>query len=317
VDDGVSTKDLRRVQRSLEGSVEQARSELGSRVEHLRLELDSFAGNWESAQDLHDALAHQQQGVAQDVASHTRTLRLIGQKLDWLIRAALGAGPPRECELDDVDGSLGELAAAADHGEQFKPHLLDSDARQSLQADVDRYRQWSDELDDRYAAALALSEAVAAAPAGAATPTAVAAEFRVARDELASLERDGVELTDRGATARQKLDADELVQREHVASIAAGEGAWRELIERLRGTIAEGVDEHALFPPWFCDSLGLRPSRGATDTWLELATEVAAYRITYGVTSRGIALGDPPPPGDASRRSVWHGQLAAALESLD
>ncbi len=47
-----------------------------------------------------------------------------------------------------------------------------------------------------------------------------------------------------------------------------------------------------------------------------LATEIAAYRITYGVTSRRVPLGDPPP-ADASRRSAWHGQLAAALQKLD
>jgi len=257
-----------------------------------------------------------QQRLAADVAGHARALRLIDQKLDWLIRAELSPDPPRECELDDVDGTLAELAATAEHGERFKRHLLDSYARQRLQADVDDYQQWSAKLDDRYATAVALSEAVAAAPAGAATPMRVAAEFRTVRDELVALERDGIELTERAESARRQLDADELAQREHGAAIAAGEHAWRELVERLRGTITAAVDDCALFPAWFSDHFGLLPPSDATGTWLHLATEIAAYRITYGVTSRRVPLGDPPP-ADASRRSAWHGQLAAALQKLD
>ncbi len=257
-----------------------------------------------------------QQRLAADVAGHARALRLIDQKLDWLIRAELRPNPPRECELDDVDGTLAELAATAEHGEQFKRQLLDSHGRQRLHADVDDYQQWSAKLDDRYATAVALSEAIAAGPAGAATPMRVAAEFRTVRDELVALERDGIELTERAESARRQLDADELAQREHGAAIAAGEHAWRELVERLRGTITAAVDDCALFPAWFSDHFGLLPPSDATDKWLHLATEIAAYRITYGVTSRRVPLGDPPP-AEASRRSAWHGQLAAALQNLD
>ena len=296
--------------------MEQARSEFGTRLDHMQFELDSFTGNWQSAQDLHDALAARQQGFADEVAGHTHMLRLIDQKLDWLIRTALKPDPPRECELDDLDGTLGELAAAADSGERFKQHRLDAIARQPLQADVDEYQQWSAKLDDRYAAAVTLSAAVATAPTGAATPMRVAADFRAVRDDLAALERDGIELTERAQIARQKLDADELEQREHGAAITVSERAWRELIERLRRTVATAVEDQALFPPWFCDSLGLLPPRAAADTWLDLASEIGAYRITYGVTSRRDALGDPPPPDDTSRRGAWHRRLAAALERL-
>ncbi len=168
----------------------------------------------------------------------------------------------------------------------------------------------------RYATVVALSEAVAAAPAGAATPMRVVAEFRTVRDELVALERDGIELTERAESARRLLDADELAQREHGAAITAGEHAWRELVERLRGTITAAVDDYALFPAWFSEHFGLLPPSDAAGTWLHLATEIAAYRITYGVTSRRLPLGDPPP-ADASRRSAWHGQLAAALQRMD
>lgn len=317
MDDVASAHDLRRVERTLTKSVDEARSEFVSRVAHVQFELQSFVGNWATAQDLHDVLAREQQSLTRDVDTLARKIRLTGQKIDWLVATSMSPAPPRECHLDDVDATLVELAAAAEHGERFKRHLVSWDVRQSLQADIDRYDQWGEDVDVRYATAVALSETVASTPAGAPTPAHVAAEFRGARDELATLEREGLELTERARIAQRKLALDELVHREHGELIAAGERAWRKLYQRLHATIAAAVDDHALFPPWFCDSLGLLPPRHDADAWLALATEITAYRITYDVTSRLVPLGDPPRGGDTSRRNTWHAELVAALQNLD
>jgi hypothetical protein len=317
MDDTASASDLRRVDRTLRESVRHARAEFDSGLASVRADLGAFAGTWESAQDVHDALADEHESLAHEVTGVARALRLLGEKVEWLIATALSTHPSREWQLEDEDGSLVELSAAAERGERFKRHLLGSHARQGLWTDSDNHRLWSEKLAARYATAVALSKAVAAIPAGAPTPAPVATEFRAARDELTALEREGPALAELERTARRKLAADESARRDHGDVIAAGERAGRELHERVHAAVAAAVDEHALFPPWFRDSLGLIPASGAADAWLALATEIVAYRVTYGVTSRRSPLGEPSESDDTSRRGTWHARLVASLENLD
>ena len=45
---------------------------------------------------------------------------------------------------------------------------------------------------------------------------------------------------------------------------------------------------------WFTTALGLTPPRSGAGEWLDLATEVVVYRITYKVTDPVLALGVKP-----------------------
>ncbi|OKJ52739.1 hypothetical protein AMK29_30610 [Streptomyces sp. CB02261] len=63
---------------------------------------------------------------------------------------------------------------------------------------------------------------------------------------------------------------------------------------------------------WFVTALGPVAPAHKTQEWMDLATQVMAYRITYDVTDQVLALG-PQPAAQGLRRDQWHRKLSAAL----
>ena len=58
--------------------------------------------------------------------------------------------------------------------------------------------------------------------------------------------------------------------------------------------------------------LGPVPPAHKTQEWMDLATQVLAYRITYEVTDKVVALG-PEPDRRVPRRTAWHRELTTGL----
>ncbi|MEV6439647.1 hypothetical protein AB0N00_34220 [Streptomyces anulatus] len=57
---------------------------------------------------------------------------------------------------------------------------------------------------------------------------------------------------------------------------------------------------------------GPAPPARNTDRWLECATRVLLYRLTYRVTDQVLALGTRPDPEDEHRHGWWE-ELRTAL----
>ncbi|MBC2908381.1 hypothetical protein, partial [Streptomyces cupreus] len=68
----------------------------------------------------------------------------------------------------------------------------------------------------------------------------------------------------------------------------------------------------SLLPAWFVTVLRAAPPANGTEQWLETATGVLLYRLTYDVTDQVVALGPQPPESDRYRRS-WYDQLRKDL----
>jgi hypothetical protein len=261
--------------------------------------------------DLDSGLA----AVRAEVSGLVRSVRLIGQKVDWLMTNALITPDAPIRDLDaDVDDATRKLAADVERGERYQDQLLDSTARKELKVAVDRHWEWSRNLDRRQGAVIRLSEAIVGTDESAAVRAAD--DFRAAWQALTELEQDGPRLENAARAADERLARDDEIRRRHGKDIEAVGQAWQELCRTLRDLIDSGVARHALFPGWFRDSLGLAPPPEAPTRWFELATEILAYRITYGITHDDAPLGDPPS-GDASRRRrQWYQRLRAGLVRL-
>lgn len=253
--------------------------------------------------------------VRGDISELIRSVRLITQKVDWLMANALIQADAPICDLDgDVDESMRKLAAKVERGERFQDQLLDEPARKELKVAIDRHWEWSRKLDRSQAGLTTLSEAIV----GDDEPAAVRAadDFPVAWRALTELEQDGPRLESAARVARERLEGDDAARRQYGKDINAVGRAWQELGRQLRALIDAGVAAHALFPGWFRDSLGLAPPPDAPTRWFELATEILAYRITYGIDDEDSPLGEPPV-GDASvRRRDWYQRLRAGLARL-
>ncbi|MDX3484972.1 hypothetical protein [Streptomyces sp. ID05-18] len=63
-------------------------------------------------------------------------------------------------------------------------------------------------------------------------------------------------------------------------------------------------------PAWFATVLGPAPPARDTERWLECATRVLLYRLTYRVDDQVLALG-PGPEDEHSHR--WWEELATEL----
>ncbi|MEV8312279.1 hypothetical protein AB0P36_34545 [Streptomyces flavidovirens] len=114
------------------------------------------------------------------------------------------------------------------------------------------------------------------------------------------------------AEVRRALAADAKVRAEKQGVIAAGEKAEQKLTLALRSRLADVISSRALPPVWFVTVLGSVPPAARTQKWVETATGVLLYRLTYGIADPVVALGDKPA-GRPGRRVKWHKQLSQDL----
>ena len=253
--------------------------------------------------------------MRRDLSQLVRSMRLISQNVEWLMENVPVIADAPVCDLDgEVDATMADLAATVEQGEKFQDRLLDSASHTELTLAVERHAEWTRVLDRQQSTVVILSEAIAGDDE--ATAARAGDDFPAARQALTELEQDGPGLANTARLARERLNADALVRREHVKDLDAVGPAWQELTRRLHSLVESAVAEHALFPAWFRNSLGLAPPPAAPTRWFELAVEILAYRITYQVLSEDSALGDPPPDDASTRRRQWYVRLTAGLARL-
>lgn len=121
------------------------------------------------------------------------------------------------------------------------------------------------------------------------------------------------EATERQGLARQApearkataaLAADRAATADKQPSIA-GERAEKRLTLALRSRLAHAVSSRLLLPSWFATVLGPAPPAQDAERWLECATHVLLYRLTYRIDDQVLALGPRPDPEDEHRHQWW------------
>ncbi|MER5347141.1 hypothetical protein ABT030_44055 [Streptomyces mirabilis] len=93
--------------------------------------------------------------------------------------------------------------------------------------------------------------------------------------------------------------------------MAAGTRAETRLTLALGSRLADAVRDRALLPTWFT-VLGSAPPASGTEEWLDTATQVLLYRLTYDVTDQVVALGSKPSDAHGYCRQ-WYEQLIKDL----
>ncbi|WP_308014157.1 hypothetical protein [Streptantibioticus parmotrematis] len=103
-----------------------------------------------------------------------------------------------------------------------------------------------------------------------------------------------------------------MLRQAKASLIEQGDKAQKKRTWHLRSRLAEVIRDRALLPMWFVTVLGPVPPAHKTQEWIDLATEILAYRITYQITDQVVAL-DLAPDGDVPRRTQWYRELTAGL----
>ncbi|MEU1555603.1 hypothetical protein ABZ517_23195 [Streptomyces scabiei] len=90
-----------------------------------------------------------------------------------------------------------------------------------------------------------------------------------------------------------------------------GAGDVGVVLPGVDGRLADAIRDRALLPMWFVTVLGPVPPAHKTQEWMDLATQVLAYRVTYGITDQAVALG--PAPNEYVPRRTEYGELTKDL----
>jgi hypothetical protein len=139
------------------------------------------------------------------------------------------------------------------------------------------------------------------------TPAHVQAadRLRTAITDETRLRQDLARQTSHAEESARALADDASTRADKQPVMSAGDRAEKRLTLALRSRLADAVSSRSLLPAWFVTVLGAVPPARATDRWLETATRVLLYRLTYDITDQGVALGPQPLDADRHRRSRY------------
>jgi hypothetical protein len=290
--------------------------DLGAAIGNLPDRLNDLDG---SMNDVRTALRHvQNRSIEVEATSHdlAALVKRLDARVEWLERNIRLQATAAEVELDDVDRAEVQLAQVAEAGHVARSELLPPAGRSALEAAVIAHAEAVRTQVHHRDAALAACEVLAETDRDDKRHLDAVAEFRAAvagRDEARERTR---ELATPAQEAAAVLGVDEEQQVAVADVLAAGEHAWAALQHRLRTRVADAVGEGALLPAWFTTVLGPIPPAQDTRAWMDVATSLLAYRVTYGVTDPVVALGRPPAEAETARRRAWYQQLRRQFRAL-
>jgi prefoldin subunit 5 len=290
--------------------------DLGAAIEDLPQRLSSL----DDALDDVRAALRQVQSRSMEVETTSQDLAALVKRLDarveWLERNIRLQAHAAEVELDDVDSTDVQLAQVAEAGHVARSELLPPAGRSALEAAVAAHEEAVRAQLHHRGVALAACDVLARTGRDDERHVTAVEEFRAAvaaRDLARQRVR---ELAAPALEAAAVLGEDEEQQVAVADVLAAGEQAWAALQHRLRTRVADAVGEGALLPSWFTTVLGPIPPAQDTRAWMDVATSLLAYRVTYGVSDPIVALGGAPAEAETARRRAWYQQLRRQYREL-
>ena len=303
---------------------------LGGELQRLRADVDDLITAMEylpgrlASLDATVEQAHREVGEmaarAVELEASVRDVAALVKRLDarveWLERNIRLHDEATVVELDDVSQDIRDLARIAEAGHTVRAELLDAASRSGLAATIQAHGTAGRERDGRLRAALVASRTLAETPHGDSVHLAAIGQFREAVSQMEDADRRRRALESEARTAVEQLTQDDERREAHLEVMATGDRAWQELLGQLRAFVADSVGEGALLPTWFTTVLGPIPPAEDTREWMEAATALLAYRVTYGVTDPVVALGSEPGDRESKRRRDWHHLLKRRLREL-
>lgn len=241
------------------------------------------------------------------------TLEQLENRVTALERLAWG-GRDETVPLDDCDPELRRLAAIAETGQELTARLAGPEIRAACERAIATWDDWHRRNRELLGVALTASHTIAITSADQRGRAHAVVAFREAGNELARLAAQRQGYLNAATHARRQLDQDQQVRDQHEREIEAGHEAWVTLLARLRMRSASALERGEPVPSWLVLAIG-PPTVGASARWRDLAADLLAYRITYGVLGGREPLGAAPTSDDSTRRRRWHTELTRRLQS--
>jgi hypothetical protein len=251
----------------------------------------------------------------QQLRELTAAVKRLSTQVTWIERHIRSTGAARSVSLDQRDPELASLAATSEVGRRAGQELLAPFARSTIEGTMRSHRdavtQQRSSGQDLLQACTRLVDSKIGEP----VHREARAAYQRSRAALLVAERQVASLEAEAETGRVRLAEDDDARRRNQATISAGERAEAQLLTRLRTKLAAAVGDGALLPAWLTTPLGPMPSADSAQRWMEVATGLIAYRITYGVVDDENTLGELPRNASPHRRR-WYEDLRRGVREL-
>ncbi|GAB1689678.1 hypothetical protein [Krasilnikovia sp. M28-CT-15] len=282
--------------------------DLDTSVDEVDNRVDALETVQQELREAHDDL---QEGIDDDIARIAATVKALAATVGWMERRLRAEHDIAAAPLDAVDDNLRQLADRARRGQQSAAVLLSQPVRMAHQSRIDQLGELERNIEQDTALALQLSATLANRPRGSIEYREAGDAYRAAAKRLTGY-RGRLPATRQAADdARRALNLDDKHREVHGPQVMTGEAARARLRDVLRARLDTAVAEGALLPPWLTLVLGHQPLAEDVAAWIELATSLLAYRVTYQVTDPVVALG--ADGHDDPHRQAWHHKLDQQL----
>ncbi|WP_333751505.1 hypothetical protein [Streptomyces sp. IBSBF 2394] len=299
----------------MEHELYSLRSKLGE-VEDLDYELRDIRGDIRSLEDdlstVRNDLTELDDDVRGDIRDTEQSLKRLIGRVQALEAHLLAAGGAPLADLDTLDPEWKKLARTASHGWNVRSGLLSERRREALRLNIRHYEQALEERDEHRGKVVEAASILASQPRTSREFKQAVWDFGMSRPLAETHDQRAKKLAGPAQAAQAALSQDDTLRQAKASLIEEGDKAERKLDWLLRGRLADAVRDRALLPMWFVTVLGPVPPAHKTQEWMDLATQVLAYRITYGITDQVVALG-PAPDEYVPRRTEWHRELTKDL----
>ena len=291
--------------------------DLADAIDDLPTRLGSFDTALDDVRRTLERAEHRSNDLETGYRELTAQVKRLNARVEWLERNIRLTASTEEAELDGFREEEEQLARVAERGSQARAGLLPPSGRSALESAVAAHADAVRAHHRHRDLALGACATLARTRWDDDEHLAAVADFRSAVEAMDESRRAVRELRDAADDAARQLESDAGRQVAVADVIADGELAWTALHERLRVRVADAVGSGALLPTWFTGVLGPIPPAEDTRPWMDVATSLLAYRVTYGVSDPVHALGTEPGPNETARRRAWHRQLARQLRDVE
>ncbi|MGW3494842.1 CopG family transcriptional regulator [Streptomyces sp. NPDC001020] len=209
----------------------------------------------------------------------------------------LAEGGAPLADLDTIDPEWKKLARTASHGWNVRSGLLPGHQREAHRLNIRHYEQALGEREEHREKVVEAAGILASQPRTSREYKQAVWDFGMSRPLAERHDQRAKKLAGPAQAARAALAQDDTLRQAKASLIEQGDKAERKLNWLLRG--------RALLPMWFVTVLGPVPPAHKTQEWMDLATQVLAYRVTYGITDQVVALGAAPDEYVPHR--TWNG----------
>ncbi|MFE2584568.1 hypothetical protein [Streptomyces sp. NPDC059378] len=314
-DYGYKIRDLDSRIEDLENDLESLKRSFGY-IEDLEYELRSIRDAARDADDKADEVSSNLEDLDNDARGHIadtdRTLKKLTARIQLMEANLAAADKMPHADFDSFPASWYALGARAGKARAARTLLLTAFERESYSSSIRSHRDAVGQRNEQYAAVLTAAKTLATTTFGTPQHEQAGQAYTTARrqaDQYARTTRQGAAKVRRAQSA---LTQDRETRVRDAELLAEGVEAQKELNGKLRQRISEAIRDRSLLPIWFVTVLGPAAPARNTEDWLEAATSLLAYRITYNITDQVLALGEEPDDDDPGH-DQWRQELTEAL----